>query len=50
MSAWWSVQAHHVFKDQSQGFLGMDDVMEEHDVGMLQAFQKRRCGGRTESG
>lgn len=44
------VQTHHIFKDQSQGFLGVDDVMEEHDVGMLQAFQKRRCRHRTDRG
>lgn len=44
------VQTHHIFKDQSQGFLGVDDVMEEHDVGMLQAFQKRCCRQRTEQG
>lgn len=42
-----SVQPHHIFEDQSQGFLGVDDVMEQHDVGMLQAFQKRCCRHRT---
>lgn len=41
-------QTHHILKDQSQGFLGVDDVMEEHDVGMLQAFQKRCCRDGTD--
>lgn len=36
-------EPYHIFKDQSQGFLGVDDVMQQHDVGMLQALQKRRC-------
>lgn len=35
------MQPHHIFEDQSQGFLGVDDVMEQHDVSVLQAFQKR---------
>lgn len=38
-------EPYHIFKDQSQGFLGVDDVMQQHDVGMLQALQKRRCRG-----
>lgn len=42
------MQTHHIFKDQSQGFLGVDDVMEEHDVGVFQAFQERCCGDKTE--
>lgn len=40
------VTTYHILKHQSQGFLGVDDVMEEHNVGMLQAFQKRCCKQR----
>ena len=34
---------HHILEHQRQSFLGVDNVVEQHDVGVLQALQKGCC-------
>lgn len=34
-------QAHHVFKDKGQGLAGVDDVVEDDDVGVFEALEER---------
>lgn len=33
--------AHHVFEDKGQRLTGVDDVVEDDDVGVFQTFEKR---------
>lgn len=35
--------SHHVFKDEGQWLSGVDDVMEDDDVGVFQTFEQRGC-------
>lgn len=32
---------HHIFKDKGQRVPGVDDVMEDHDVGVFETFEQR---------
>lgn len=33
--------AHHVFEDKCKRLAGVDDVMQENNVGVFQAFEQR---------
>lgn len=47
---WIPLIAHtyHVLEDQSQRFLGVDDIMEQYYVSVFQAFQKGSYGEITQ--
>lgn len=38
-----SAAAHHIFKDQRQAVTAVDDVVEQHDVGMFEPLQQGGC-------